>query len=1321
MSLFSVKNVLSCTFAVSCLSLFGVTPTADLEVDLIRDTAIEFNGKNYKLRGDGFETLPDGQKVMLFGKKNALRLPLRGKIGETGTLVWQFAVKPFQPFKGTPRRPMVTLNTGSRMQVGFSTGANVVPPFVQYSISDGKHNMHYVQNKLKFNKLYTAAMSFDGSKVRCYLDGVLVHEAAQPTALKANQWRDLFIGPIKDGWVNSGVWNGGTMGKRIQIFNRVLSAAEIAKLSGLKAKDISARYPKVISVPEIKNGNTQIKVDGNVQDQIWNQAANLFGMINLGKPEKSWRTPKNNVRMFCDAQNLYIGFISYLPSGTNIKAGPTVSDGEKEIWGSESFELYFVNQKNHYRFAGSFAGGRTESKNNDVNYNPAWKYRTTNKMQIDDTVCWQGEIMIPWKSIGYDALPKDGVRFNFCRTWRLNDKLIISALSRPGHGYDDYKSYMLLHPVEAVPSVQIISQNDPTYGNLEQKITVQSNAAVKALYQITVENSQGMITPEVAFRKVLKLKQGGKVNFSLNVPLTKSNIDSLVFTLCDLSGKNVYQQQVIPVKISPDYLSVIPLFGQGKVIIKYRKKQAEAKYGKGYQVRLVLVSPDGMDLYSCAANTKKTIIPFAKDYRSGMYRIELRTAKNSKIISAYSFPFTGFGDWSKLKFDNRIIPPYTPLEVARKANSKTVSMWGRNYVLAENSLFPVQMMSQDQKLLTTPAALRINGKNIFSNVKTKWGKSEKHRFEYSSVASSHDWKINNSAWIEYDGVSFYRVEVEALQNIGAVELAFTLPRKTAKYLHAAAGPWGTKITDAVKNGKRSLRYYPVIFLGEEEKGFCFFAESRHSWPEKGSYVMKIDANEKTAEFTVKLASSLKAGKKFTFEFGLLGTPVKKLPLNYPLNIMGSYSELNRPGKTPTCYTTFIRWMNGQTHGDCLANLPAENNQLLKFYQKEVSRIKPYNAKPFPYAMNMSLPDEYPDVAAFLQEWGLVPLKPYPYMKNGKKYGVNTLCPTTAANDFYIWNTQQMLKHAKFGGLYFDYGTAPVCNNNLHGCYERTTILGTREYMRRIALALIDSGAKDYVIVMHNTDYIQPPALTFVTHLFNGEHIRQASSSLLHDGKDILDTYPLAMFACELNSLPFGITNSAYMPADVLNRKYGGGKEKPELYVLRMTRAMLAGTLIHNSMPAMNRSHHGIFDKVVRIYAAFDVPQAKFYGYYNPKNPAVVIKGKDVYASSYCHANGKKLLTVVSHIGNKRIDQIVKIRFAPEKLGMKPFVKAVEKIDANDSEYQELYALRKKNGVPDFRAPLNYQSGGAKIVEFKNGVLTLELKAHTFALIELESR
>ena len=61
-----------------------------------------------------------------------------------------------------------------------------------------------------------------------------------------------------------------------------------------------------------------------------------------------------------------------------------------------------------------------------------------------------------------------------------------------------------------------------------------------------------------------------------------------------------------------------------------------------------------------------------------------------------------------------------------------------------------------------------------------------------------------------------------------------------------------------------------------------------------------------------------------------------------------------------------------------------------------------------------------------------------------------------------------------------------------------------------------------MIVLHSTDCVQLPAMTFATHLLNGEHIRQASSSILHNKKAILDTYGIEMFASELSTLPWGI-------------------------------------------------------------------------------------------------------------------------------------------------------------------------------------------------------
>ena len=1155
-------------------------------------------------------------------------------------------------------------------------------------------------------------------KVHCYLDGVLIHEEAQPAPVKAEDWRNLYVGPFGDGWSVIDPWRGDTMIKSLRLYRTALNGKEIAEISGFKAEDIAKRHPEVLTIPHVSPA--EIQADNERKERRWEKAASFVALTDIENPEKSWQIPENHFRVFCDDKNLYFGFDAVFPAGSVIKKGYGPEEGEKEVWGWESFELYFSRDGNLYRFAGSAAGGKTESRNNDRNYNPEWTWRSFLKTQINDSVLWKGEIVIPWKSIGLNAPPTEGISFNFCRSWLLDNRRILSALSRPGKGYGDVEGFKVLKPAEYTPVLQILSRNDPSYGTLEQKISMVCGTDSEVSYQITLENSMGLMTPEVIFNRGVQLKKDVPAVLEINSPAMTSIADRLVFSLTDKSGKKVYMRQILPVKIAPDYLTVVPLFSQEKILVGCRKHQVAAKYGKDFVGRIVLSGPDGKILAEQPGNSDTLEFHFPRNSGSGIYKMELRTEDAKTVISSVPFHFPGFGEWSRITFDNRILPPFTPLKTTDSSTGKNVSMWGRTYLLDGNRLFPRDMISRGESLFAAPVTFRINGKNVSDNVTSVWGKSAPHRFEYSGTMTSGDVRISSRNWIEYDGIAYYTVKIKALQDLKKIELAFTLPRRIGKYLHTAAVPWGTKITDAIRDGTRDFQYYPVVYLGNEEKGFCFFAESRHSWPEKSDRPMTVSANPETTELIVRLAPELKRGNSFEFEFGLLGTPVKKLPENYPLNTFAGGIEnvaLNRPGQTPAAWCAFTDWMPGQTHGDCLADLPPENNPLLAHYRNEIEKFHKLGAKAVPYNMAMRLSDEYPEVADFLQEWKTMPLDIYPIEKNGKKYGVHSLCAASSAIDFYSYNFRRLLSKAKLDGMYFDFGAPVPCTNRLHGCCDRTPILAFREFLRRIAICLIDSGAKDYIIVLHNTDCVPLPAYTFATHLFNGEQIRQASSSLLHDGKDILDSYPLAMFAVELNSMPFGLTNSAYLPADVLAKEFGGGKEDDELYSLRMTRAMLAGMLVHNSISSFNRCHHGIYDKISRIYSGFGVCQADFYGYYNPLVPVEVLSGKEVYVS--CYRNGGKLLAIISHLGNKRIDQTVKIRFHPEKIGMGTFSSAVEKIDAPDPGYDELFALRKKYGIPGYRAPLKWQSGGAKVIDFKNNELIMELKSHTFALVVLE--
>ncbi len=207
--------------------LFAEDVKPVLDVDLTKSAQISVNGKTSAVSGDGEAVLADGQKLLKYGEKTALKVSINKTLNETGTIIFQYALEPFPAYKGTPRRPMLTIDAASRLQIGFSTGANIKPPFLQFNFADGKNNMYFAKNKLKFNQLYTAAMSYDGKTVRCYLDGIMIHEAKQPVSVAKGLLRDLFLGPVKDGWYNSGTWQGGTLAKRIIVYNVALTGEQI--------------------------------------------------------------------------------------------------------------------------------------------------------------------------------------------------------------------------------------------------------------------------------------------------------------------------------------------------------------------------------------------------------------------------------------------------------------------------------------------------------------------------------------------------------------------------------------------------------------------------------------------------------------------------------------------------------------------------------------------------------------------------------------------------------------------------------------------------------------------------------------------------------------------------------------------------------------------------------------------------------------------------------------------------------------------------------------------------------------------------------------
>ncbi len=1295
------------------LALSGVEP----KLDVITESTSEIihAGKKIKLNGE-IRKLADGSSAMSYGEK-VYSFPSDKLFGDQGTLILDFAIDELKK-SGNAARPLVTIRGRERTQIGIATYYN--NPVVQFRFTDFKHSFIFgTLEKLIPGRIYQAALTWDGEKVRCWLDGKLVKESEQPLKISLGSLNNLHLGPYKDGFYITQPWPNDTMVKRLRAYDKALSGKDIAALSGVKVNKMSERYPRVLSVPK-RSG--KIVADGELEDAGWRNAASVIGLIDFRNPEKSWELPAHHVYFTWDERNLYISFDSVFPVGSTIQKGTGPKDKESGVWSVESFELHLRHGGNTYYFGGNVAGGKADMRNHDANYNPSWNYVSTLSHRVDDTQLWRGEAVIPWSALELSGPPAE-LKMNFCRTWCSSKVSAASDLAnQKENGYwADNEYFTLLKMVEHGPTLRTVERGNPSYGELAQKFELYSPMDSSVELKIIQENSAGMIQPREVYSQDFRLKAGIPHPVSIRTALTTDQADRLVYELSDVSGKRVAFRQEQPLKISVDYLAPAFRFTSEKILLNVKTAIITEKFGTDFVGRIVLTGPDGRHILSVPVSGKQPQkLPFKRDNPAGIYRLELLNTKTGKAISGNSFNFPGFGDWAKMTFDRtRIIPPYTPLETLRAGGKLTVKPCGRAYTWSDGHGFlPSGIVSRGRELLSSPAELLVNGVAVKTGLTP--GKSEPHRVEFSSCGATADCRVSSRSWLEYDGLQYNRAEFTALKDLTGVELRFTLPRKEVKYLHTSTSQWDNKLTMAVPDGKFEFKYYPVVFLGDETGGLCFFAESRVDWPNRNENPLRLFSDGEKTVFSVRLAEKMKAGETFSFEFGLLGAPVKPLPKNYPLNTAGwGYSiPLNRPGRRPTTWCSYLSGATS-TLSDAFADLPSSSNNPVAQKLREVAaEARRFGTKPFTYNLANFLTDEYPETLAFLDEWRLIPDQVWPGKRGNRDYTLFGICPASAGADFYLYKLKDYLQRVPLDGINLDFGLVPVCDNHLHGCRERTPLLAYRDFLRKIALCLLDSGVKDYIIHVHNTNSVQLPCYTFVTHMVNGEHIRQQSSNLMHNGKDILDTYKLPMFACELSSLPFGVTNSVYQSNDVLTAENGGGAEDPELYKLRITRAFLAGTLVHNTILSMHRCHHGIFDKLVRIYDEFGAPESEFIGYWDARCPIRVISGKDVYASVFRNKRTNRLLAVISHLGNERLTQDVTLTLDSSVLGMPKFKFATEHIDAPDAEYEELYKRREKYGIPASRAPLKWIPAGVKVLDFNGETLSLHLPYHSFALVEL---
>lgn len=1258
----------------------------------------------------------DGQVINCPSTNGYLVLGSRGYefpadklVGRQGTILIKFKQNEPEHNRPTNRAPF-TLRCRSLMTATLYITHDNITHFV-YGFGDLNDQTYLqVQPSYEFGREYWMGLSWDGRQVQFFQDGKLLEIHKQ--GAKMEHVSKLYLGPYSDEWMGLPNTEEDTMISELKVYDNALTPAEVAAECGIELVPAVKQFPGKLTVPVVDS--LAIEADGDLKEAIWQQGASLPVLTAISNGP-SYTAPDGRFLMLADNTNLYLGLDYLFPAGNAVNAGTLRKDDvEPEVWGTESFELYMIIGGDAYRFAGNVAGGYTEAKNNGSEWDAPWQYASQLRFQVDNTNLWQAEAVIPWSSLGLDAPPAEPIKFVFCRSWCLPDYSFASSVAVDGE-YVNQDTYLDLEFSRNAPTVRKISGNDPTRGGFQQKVSITSPVAGKVRYEVEAAEASGASTAAPVASKEYEFQAGETAEFELSGRISSASYDQLRYTLS--ANGQVFARNTVPYVMNEVLLDVHPRFIAGYLEVEVPLDTLKDKCGPEAALQLVLLSPDGQEIERTAIVGDKTDMDFDNTQPAGNYVMRIEDGDGQNISQLEVF-FPGLNEWTEAEKyfpKDVVLPPFLPLSV----KDDDFSMWGRTYSYG-SSLFPEQIVCQEENLFAAAPELIANGRPVGIQAFQK-GAVAPHRAEFTASAGNNDCSVKEEGWIEYDGVSYSKFSLAAKQELKDVKLRFTFPYEMARYLHAVVGgTWGAKITRPITDGKFDFGVYPLVWVGQEDKGICLFTETVANWRFPKGQMVSIVKQGEVATVEFHLCDSLRQGEVFDFEFGYVASPVKPQQEHFPLNTDGDMHcvPMQRPGAAEHVGLHVIA-STPYPHeiDDFFAEFPSEEESLTTRYINDALELaKKFDQNTTVYMDACLLTDEYPEVEAFKDEWRVLPQNTLNYKKEGKQYTLYECCPSTGANDFFCLHLKRFIERFKPNGIYYDFGTRSICSNKLHGCDQRWPILGYREFLRRTYMLLVNTGAKEPAVILHNTDYVELPAMTFATHLLNGEHIRQDSSTIMHNGKDIQDTYNIEMFANELSSLPFGIVNSVYQANDILQPKYGGGKEDPELYKFRITQAFLAGVLPHNTMLSQERCHYGILEKVARTYEKFGVGQAKFIGYW--KRPALVEGTTNIYVSVYVNADGKSALAVVSHIGKDHDYHTFDVTFDAEALGFIP-QSATDMMTADDPDYEELYKIRQENGVPNDRAPLKLGDFGSQINSFSNGKLNMTLKFHTFAIIELK--
>ncbi|MFA5865748.1 MAG: glycoside hydrolase domain-containing protein [Phycisphaerae bacterium] len=606
----------------------------------------------------------------------------------------------------------------------------------------------------------------------------------------------------------------------------------------------------------------------------------------------------------------------------------------------------------------------------------------------------------------------------------------------------------------------------------------------------------------------------------------------------------------------------------------------------------------------------------------GNYTLEFKAfaADNTTQQATASKPFPKLTTpvWLKTPVErqvNEVPAPWTPMTTA----TGQIQCWGRSYSF-QSLPFPSQINSQGVNMLAAPIVLQgtIDNQSIGWNSGTfAFTDIQDYKVSYQTSCTGNVADLSGSGYVEFDGMMWFDFQLNlhsANAQISSLYLDIPLNKANALYYWYGGTSWDSYSADLFTS--KSFPFMPYITVSDDERGLCWFTESKENWSIDSSSAAQLIAGTSINTVRVHLVNVPVTSDNQTvkFSFGLQATPVKPYPAQ-PEDHPGRYcvtDEMSGNGvysfdkDIMSAYRA--KSIAASNTGDRVMDLmPSDSGDKLAL-QNALADCENHGIKDLSYTNleNVNIQDE--GLLQYGDEWmvmlnGNWQARPVQSVDNGFPdfYPVSTA--SGAWQDYLVWKVHQAIDQVGLQGVYLDCSDPGNCwNPYLGGGYTdrngivrpTLTIRANRELMKR--LYALKKTHPNFRIEFHMSTFPVMSSHSLADIAMDGEQFVVKPSGF---------QLPLSSFRAEFMGKVWGIPSNLW----VFTRNAGApgyfdNERAVAFCILHGTEVNLEPSLL-------------FLDRLGRLYdvmSLFQVSQAEAFPYW--KNPPVTVSSTDVAANVY---------------------------------------------------------------------------------------------------------